>query len=149
MSEGLHVTGVFFMHACNWTVSCMYWTDVSGVGSTGAMGANATIHLSEAPVRLHYTCPIHCTQIQSVLHWEGFKDSSISADSGHDRVGMMGGGVQISCPRQWFSFLLAVLTKLYYSVHIIITCWWCSCIYTSPEASSLLYQLSACIPMGK
>ena len=27
-----------------------------------------------------------------MLHWEGFKDSSISADSGHERVGMMGGG---------------------------------------------------------
>ena len=75
---------------CNWTVCCMYWTGVSGVGSTGVMGANATICLSEVPVRLHYTC--HCTQIQTVLHWEGFKDSSISADSGHERVGMVGGG---------------------------------------------------------
>ena len=27
----------------------MYWTGVSGVGSTGVVGANATIHLSEAP----------------------------------------------------------------------------------------------------
>ena len=35
---------------------------------------------------------MHCTQIQTVLHWEGFKDSSISADSGHERVGMMVGG---------------------------------------------------------
>ena len=25
-------------------------------------------------------------------NWEGFKDSSISADSGHEGVGMMGGG---------------------------------------------------------
>ena len=65
----------------------------------GVVGANATICLSEVPVRLHYTC--HCTQIQTVLHWEGFKDSSISADSGHKRVGMMGGGgAQISCPHQ-------------------------------------------------
>ena len=77
----------------------MYWTGVSGVGSTGVVGANATICLSEVPVRLHYTC--HCTQIQTVLHWEGFKDSSISADSGHERVGMRGGGgAQISCPYQ-------------------------------------------------
>ena len=41
-------------------------------------------------------------------HWEGFKDSSISADSGHERVGMMweggggggGGWAQMSCPHQ-------------------------------------------------
>ena len=32
---------------------------------TGVMGANVTIHLSEAPVRLPYT--IHCTQIGRVL----------------------------------------------------------------------------------
>ena len=30
---------------------------------------------------------------------------------------MGGGGGQISCPGHWYSFLLAVLTKLYYSVH--------------------------------
>ena len=41
---------------------------------------------------IHVPYPIHCTQIQTVLHWEGFKDSTISADSGHERVGMMGGG---------------------------------------------------------
>ena len=34
-----------------------------------------------------------------------------------------GGNGQILCPRQWYTFLLAVLTKLYYSVHIIIKCW--------------------------
>ena len=48
-----------FFHTFNWTVCCMYWTGVSGVGSTGVVGANATIRLSEAPVRLHYTCPIY------------------------------------------------------------------------------------------
>ena len=87
----------------------MFWTGVSGVGSTGVMGANATIRLSEAPVRLHYTCPIYHPLYSN---WEGFKDSSISADSGHERVGMIGGGggrggegggrggAQISCPHQ-------------------------------------------------
>ena len=59
----------------NWTVCCMYWTGVSGVGSTGAVGANAAIYLSEGPMRLHYNT-IHCTQIQSVIHWEGYKDSA-------------------------------------------------------------------------
>ena len=53
------------------------------------MGANVTIHLSDAPVRLHYTCPIYHSLYSN---WEGFKDSSISADSGHERVGMMGEG---------------------------------------------------------
>ena len=60
--------------------------------------------LSDASVRLHYTCPVSYSQIHTVLHWEGFKDSSISADSGHERVGLMGGGggggAQISCPHQ-------------------------------------------------
>ena len=56
---------------------------------TGVMGANVTIHLSEAPVRLHYTCPIYHSLYSN---WQGFKDSSISADSGHERVGMMGEG---------------------------------------------------------
>ena len=61
MSKGLHVTYADVFHTCNWTVCCMYWTGVSG--------ANVTIRLSEAPVRLHYTCPytIHCTQIGRVL----------------------------------------------------------------------------------
>ena len=77
MSKGLHVTDVDVFHTCNWTVCCMYWT-----GSTGVVGANVTIRLSEAPMRLHYTC---------------FKDSSISADSGHERVW---GGAQMSCPHQ-------------------------------------------------
>ena len=96
-------------HTCNWTVCCMYWTGVSGVGSTGVGGANATICLSEAPVRLHYTCPIYHSLYSN---WEGFKDSSISADSGHERVGMMGGGgSNVMSPSR------------------------CSCIYTSPEAS--------------
>ena len=27
-----------------------------------------------------------------MLHWEGFKDSFTSVDSGHERVGMMWGG---------------------------------------------------------
>ena len=72
----------------------MYWTGVSGVGSMGAVGTNATIHLSEAPreAPLYMSHTIHCTQIQSVLHWEGFKDSSISPDNDHERFGMMGGG---------------------------------------------------------
>ena len=61
MSKGLHVTYADVFHTCNWTMCCMYWTGVSG--------ANVTIRLSEAPVRLHYTCPytIHCTQIGRVL----------------------------------------------------------------------------------
>ena len=49
-------------------------------------------------MRLHYTCPIYHSLYSN---WEGFKDSSISADSGHERVGMMGGGgggAQMSCP---------------------------------------------------
>ena len=33
------------------------------------MGANVTIHLSEAPVRLHYTCPIYHSLYSN---WEGF-----------------------------------------------------------------------------
>ena len=37
----------------------MYWTGVSGVGSTGVERANASIHLTVAPARLHYTCPIY------------------------------------------------------------------------------------------
>ena len=49
---------------------------------------------------IHVPYTIHCTQIQTVLHWKGFKDSSISADSGHERVGMMGVGAQMSCPHQ-------------------------------------------------
>ena len=48
MSKGLHVTDVDVFHTCNWTVCCMYWTGVSGVGSTGVVGANVTIRLSEA-----------------------------------------------------------------------------------------------------
>ena len=47
-------------------------------------------------MRLHYTCPIYHSLYS---YWEGFKDSSISADSGHERVGMMG-GAQMSCPHQ-------------------------------------------------
>ena len=83
-------------HTCNWTVYSMYWTaGVSGVGSTGVVGANATIRLSEAPMRLHYTCPIYHSLYSN---WEGFKDSSISADSGHERVGMVvGGGGGLKC----------------------------------------------------
>ena len=55
-------------------------------------------------MRFHYTCPIYHSLYSN---WEGFKDSSISADSGHERVGMMGGGggggggggvAQMSCP---------------------------------------------------
>ena len=89
MSKGLHVTDVDVFHTCNWTVCCMYWT-----GSTGVVGANVTIRLSEAPMRLHYTCPIYHSLYSN---WEGFKDSSISADSGHERVGMMGGGGGLKC----------------------------------------------------
>ena len=95
MSKGLHVTDADVFHTCNWTVCCMYWTGVSGVGSTGVVGANVTIRLSEAPVRLHYTCPIYHSLYSN---WEGFKDSSISADSGHERVGMMGGGLKCHAP---------------------------------------------------
>ena len=40
-------------------------------------------------MRLHYTCPVYHSLYSN---WEGFKDSSISADSGHERVGMMGEG---------------------------------------------------------
>ena len=86
-----------FTHATGLCVACcMYWTGVRRVGSTGVVGANATIRLSKAPVRLHYTCPIYHSLYSN---WEGFKDSSISADSGHERVGMMG-GAQMSCPHQ-------------------------------------------------
>ena len=90
---------------------CMYWTGVSAVGSTGVVGVNAAIRLSEAPVRLCYTCPMYHSLYSN---WEGFKDSSISADSGHERVGIMGGGgggSNVMSPSR------------------------CSCIYTSPEAS--------------
>ena len=31
-------------------------------------------------------------------HWEVLNDSSISADSGHERVGMMGGGTRSHVP---------------------------------------------------
>ena len=111
MSKGLHVTDVDVFHTCNWAVCCMYWTGVSGVGSTGVVGANATIRLSEAPMRLHYTCPIYHSLYSN---WEGFKDSSISADSGHERVGMMGGGgggggAQMSCPHQGALVYILVL----------------------------------------
>ena len=79
MSKGLHVTDVmYFTHA---TGLCVAWIGLVSVGRiTGVMGANVTIHLSEAPVRLHYTCPIYHSLYSN---WEGFKDSSISADSGH------------------------------------------------------------------
>ena len=40
-------------------------------------------------MRLHYTCPIYHSLYSN---WEGFKDSTISADSGHERVGIIGGG---------------------------------------------------------
>ena len=49
-------------------------------------------------MRLHYTCPIYHSLYSN---WEGFKDSSISADSGHERVGMMevgGGGLKCHVP---------------------------------------------------
>ena len=37
--------------------------------------------------------PLYMSLYHSLYsNWEGFKDSSISADSGHERVGMMGGG---------------------------------------------------------
>ena len=90
----------------------MYWTGVSGVGSTGVVGANATIRLSEVPMKLHYTCPIYHSLYSN---WEGFKDSSILADSGHKRVGMMGegggggGGAQMSCPHQGALVYILVL----------------------------------------
>ena len=47
MSQG-SMSLMFFTHV---TGLCIYWTGVSGVGSTGAVRANATIHLSEGPVR--------------------------------------------------------------------------------------------------
>ena len=49
MSKGLHVTDVDVFHTCNWTVCCMYWTGVSGVGSTGVVGANVTISFYQWP----------------------------------------------------------------------------------------------------
>ena len=65
-------------------------------------------------MRLHYTFRIYHSLYSN---WEGFKDSSISADSGHERVGMMGegggGGGGGGSPSR------------------------CSCIYTSPEASGV------------
>ena len=62
---------------------------------------------------MHYTCPIYHSLYSN---WEGVKDSSISADNGYERVGMMregggGGGGGGGSPSR------------------------CSCIYTSPEAS--------------
>ena len=54
MSKGLHVTDVDVFHTCNWTVCCMYWTGVSGVGSTGVVGAYVTILLSEAPLYMSH-----------------------------------------------------------------------------------------------
>ena len=60
------------------------------------------------PVRLHYTCPIYHS-LYTYSNWEGFKDSSISADSGHERVGMMGGGAQMSCPHQGALVYILVL----------------------------------------
>ena len=58
-------------------------------------------------MRLHYTCPIYHSLYSN---WEGFKDSSISADSGHERVGMMGGGgAQMSCPHQGALVYILVL----------------------------------------
>ena len=58
-------------------------------------------------MRLHYTCLIYHSLYSN---WEGFKDSSISADSGHERVGMMGGGgAQMSCPHQGALVYILVL----------------------------------------
>ena len=79
---------------------------------TGVMGANVTIHLSEAPVRLPYT--IHCTQIGRVLKTPLFqlivvmKEWNDGGGGGGGGGGGAGGG---GSPSR------------------------CSCIYTSPEAS--------------
>ena len=112
--DSMSLMWMYFTHA---TGLCVAWIGLVSVGRiTGVMGANVTIHLSEAPVRLHYTCPIYHSLYSN---WQGFKDSSISADSGHERVGMMGeggGGGGGSSPSR------------------------CSCIYTSPEASCVPTQ---------
>ena len=69
MSKGLHVTDVDVFHTCNWTVCCMYWTGVSGVGSTGVVGANATICLSRGPRE----APLYMSHIPfTVLKLGGF-----------------------------------------------------------------------------
>ena len=109
MSKGLHVTDVDVFHTCNWTVCCMYWTGVSGVGSTGVVGGKCHNMFVRGPRELHYTCPIYHSVYSN---WEGFKDSSISADGGHERVGMMGGGgggAQMSCPHQGALVYILVL----------------------------------------
>ena len=65
MSKGLHVD-VF--HTCNWTVYCMYWTGFSGVGSTGVVGANATMF-----VRGPHEAPLYMSHIPfTVLKLGGF-----------------------------------------------------------------------------
>ena len=70
VSKGLHVTDVDVFHTCNWTVCCMYWTGVSGVGSTGVVGANVTIRLSEASAR---EAPLYISHIPfTVLKLGGF-----------------------------------------------------------------------------
>ena len=38
MSKGLHVTDVDVFNTCNWTVCCMDWAGVSGVGARGSWG---------------------------------------------------------------------------------------------------------------
>ena len=103
MSIGLHVTDVDVFHTCNWTV--LHVLDWCQWGRKhGGRGGKCHNTFVRGPVRLHYTCPIYHSLYSN---WEGFKDSSISADSGHERVGMMGEGGGSRC----------------------------SCIYTSPEAS--------------
>ena len=67
----------------------MDWAGVSGVGARGSWGQMSQYICQRPPVKLHYTCPIYHSLYSN---WEGFKDSSISADSGHERVGMMGEG---------------------------------------------------------
>ena len=111
MSKGFHVTDVdvFFTHVTGLCVACIGLV----VGSTGVMGANATKHLSEDPVRLHYTCPIyyttHCTEIQSVFHWEVYMDSSISADSGHERWGAQKSHVPVNGNLSYWQCLLSYM----------------------------------------
>ena len=38
ISKGLHVTDVDVFNTCNWTVCCMDWAGVSGVGARGSWG---------------------------------------------------------------------------------------------------------------
>ena len=111
MSKGLHVTDVdvFFTRVTGLCVACIGWCQWGGKhGGRGGKCHNTFVRGPSCGSTTHVPYTIHCIQIQTVLHWEGFKDSSISANSGHERVEMIGGegggggggGAQISCPHQ-------------------------------------------------